>query len=82
MNESRADVESPTEEVKVEAMQKEMAEALKAPMVQNVRAYYTRTGNLREDKLRPIIIHDNRKQGSYYIGKNAMKRAKKEMKKK
>jgi hypothetical protein len=89
MNESKPEVvegevkvEGTPEQLQVEAMQKELAEAIKSPIVQNVRAYFTRTGKLRTDKLRPIILHDNRNKGSYYIGKNAMKRAKKEMKKK
>jgi len=45
------------------------------------RAYFTKTGNFRKDKLRPIILHDNRTKGSYYIGKNALKRDKRALKK-
>jgi len=77
---AEVNVEGTPEQLKEEVMQKEMSEALKSPIVQNVRAYFTRTGNLREDKLRPIVIHDNRKKGSYHIGKNAMKREKRALK--
>jgi hypothetical protein len=51
-------------------------------IVENVRAYITKTGNMRTDKLKPIVYHDNRKGGSYNYGKNLAKREKKALKNK
>lgn len=44
------------------------------------RAYVTKNGKVREDKLKPIVYHDNRNGGTYMYGKNASKRAKKALK--
>lgn len=49
---------------------------LEAFLAHNPRAYVTKTGSYRSDRLRPMTFHDNRSGGTYAYGKNASKKAK------
>ena len=47
---------------------------------ENPREYRTKTGEVRTDKLLPIVFYDNRNGGSYCIGNNKFKRDKRRYK--
>jgi hypothetical protein len=55
---------------------------IKAGTTIGPRAFITKSGKIRADRLSPIIYHDNRNGGAYDYGKNAEKRAKKSLKSK
>jgi hypothetical protein len=74
MDESQKPVD--TEEPKPKG-QKVDVSSIKPGATIGPRTYITKTGKVRTDKLRPLIKWNNKEKGSYNVGKNAYKRAKK-----